>query len=131
MQVVALDEALHPDALHHEGVEVGDPLGVRDGVLRDHPTYGDPTMDSHVEQCCVKHGAAYVVEVDVDALWEVAASFSRSRGTRMVWVSSNLQPMCNDESVKLSATSVKCTWYKMLKCSSISSRTSQVHGIKC
>uniref|UniRef100_A0A0A9DVP5 Uncharacterized protein n=1 Tax=Arundo donax TaxID=35708 RepID=A0A0A9DVP5_ARUDO len=69
-EVVEDHEPLHAHALGHELEQVVRALGVLQVILRDHPAHGDPPAVAHVEQHRVQRRAAYVLEVDVDALRE-------------------------------------------------------------
>nr|ACN33356.1 unknown [Zea mays] len=84
--VVGLDEPLQAEALGDDGGEVahGVLLPVRQVVLRDEPADGDPSVHAHVEQDGVEHGAADVLEVDVDAVGEAALERGAEVGLLLV-----------------------------------------------
>ena len=71
IRVVALHEPLEPDALDHNVIQVAHRLVVRQAVHRDYPTACDPAEHPHVAQRCIEHVPAHVVEVYVNAFWEM------------------------------------------------------------
>lgn len=73
VQVITLQEPLHPDSLWYETEHVVYPWGILQALLRHHPANRNPAMNPHVEKRCVEHVPTHVVKVDVNALWEVPA----------------------------------------------------------
>ena len=69
--VVEDHEALHAHALADDFEQVVHALWLLQVVLRDHSTGRDPPMGAHVGQHGLQCAAAHVLEVDVNALWEV------------------------------------------------------------
>lgn len=73
VKVVVDEESLNADGLGDDVEQVADAGGLLQVVLGDHPARRDAPIRPHVRQNGLEHGAADVVEVDVDAFGEAPA----------------------------------------------------------
>lgn len=71
VQVVALQEPLHPDALCYQIEQVLDPSWIGLTMLRYHAADRNAPTDPHVEKRSIQHVTPHIIKVDVDPLRKV------------------------------------------------------------